>query len=335
MRLGGKLNNKLPKRAIHYLETSGVNYLADNMTDHQFNLLVQQSMQVDLCISSVTLWEILLNSNDKRKDYLIYWMQFNCADYLLKSPSEIVIDFINRKLPRKERLLFAKDPVTKLQMGTTWKNIHGRIDKTLPIDLDLIREHSESARELSKQYSHFMDEMVAAENSDDPFHKMMLVLKDTSANSSEYEQRRIKTSLVIAFFLLCIGIELDKSHIREFWRPLGIDSVDNPNELRPSERLEYLVETLPLLFFRGPILEMSNMMALQREYEGKTNRGAMFDSMHAVYCYFVDNFITSDTHFTLLKEHTNTQSYDGILSAENYVEVHEKAYQMISANERR
>ena len=77
------------------------------------------------------------------------------------------------------------------------------------------------------------------------------------------------------------------------------------------------------------------MMALQREHGGKTNRGAMFDSMHAVYCYFADNFITSDTHFTLLKEHTDTQAYNGILSAEDYVSVHENAYQMISVNESR
>jgi len=220
-------------------------------------------------------------------------------------------------------------------MGTTWKNIHGCIDKTIPADLDLIKEHSKSARELSKQYARYMDDMVTGKNCDDPFHKMMLVLEDTYAISSKYEQRRIKTALVITFFLLCIGIELEKSHINKFWIPLGIDSVDNPSELRPFERLEYLVETLPLLFFRGPILEMSNMMALQREYGGKTNRGAMFDSMHAVYCYFSDNFITSDTHFTLLKEHTDTQSYNGIISAEDYVSVHKKTYDLIILNKHR
>jgi hypothetical protein len=226
------------------------------------------------------LWEILLNSNDERKDYLIYWMQFNCANYLLKSPSEIVIDFINRGLPRKERLLFAQDPVTRLEVGTTWKNIHGRIDRTIPVDIEEIRNHSQAIRDFSKIYSDVMDDMVAVKNSDDPFHKMMLLLKNPSKELSEHEQRRIKTALVITFFLLCIGIDLDKSHIREFWRPLGIDSVDNPNELRPFERLDYLVENVPLLFFRGPILEMSNMMALQHEQGGKMNRGAMFDAMH-------------------------------------------------------
>ena len=135
--------------------------------------------------------------------------------------------------------------------------------------------------------------------------------------------------MLITFFLLCIGIDLDKSHIREFWRPLGIDSVENPNELRPFERLEYLVETVPLLFFRGPILEMSNMMALQHEHGGKMNRGAMFDAMHSVYCYFSGNFISTDEHFTVLKENTDTQSYEGILSAKDYVSVHKRAYQML------
>ena len=186
-RIREKSIDNVPKTAIHYLETSGVNYLADNMKDFEFNSHVQKAMQVDLCISSVTLWEILLNTNDERKDYLIYWMQFNCANYLLKSPSEIVIDFINRGLPRKERLLFAEDPETRLGIGATWKNIHGRIDRTIPVDIEEIRNYSQTIREFSNIYSRVIDDMVAVKNINDPFHQMMLSLQNPLKEPSDYE----------------------------------------------------------------------------------------------------------------------------------------------------
>ena len=75
------------------------------------------------------------------------WAGICSANYLLKSPSEIVIDFINRGLPRKERLLFAEDPETRLGIGATWKNIHGRIDRTIPVDIEEIRNYSQTIRE--------------------------------------------------------------------------------------------------------------------------------------------------------------------------------------------
>lgn len=286
-------------------------------------------MNMDLCISSVTLWEVFLNSDESRREYLLNWMQFSCANYLLKSPSEIIIDYINRQFPIKERMLFKEDPETKLALGQTWKCIHGKVDKTFNIDTNSIRERSEVIRLFSKKYSQFMEEMVATDNTNDPFHKMMLLISDSSPGFSNHKKRRIKTALVLAFFILCLGIELDNSCLEKFWKPIGIDSINNPFELRPFERLDFLIEKMPQLFCKGPLMEISNMMAIQHELGGRTNRGALFDSMHSLYAYFADNFITADSHFIMLQKHSDMDAYGSILHAEKYVAVYVKAKRLL------
>jgi len=316
--------------ALHYLETSGVNHLAEELPDHEWNNFVNRATKVHLCIFPVTLWEVLLNTNEDKRDQLIYWMQFNCADKLLKTPSEILIDYIERGLPRLERRLFAQDPWTKQQIGETWTSIHGKIDRKIPVDLEKMKERAYVVRELSKKYGRFMDDMVGHDDTtNDRFHDLSVsLLRDF--DNSEYNIRRVKTGLVIGLFLLCMGVEISNSHLTMFWAPTGVDNADDPYELRPFERLEYLVDKHPLLFVRGPLLEMANMMSIQREIGGKMNRGAMFDVMHSVYCYYCGNTITEDPHFIEMKKHTTTKVYEGVIEAKHYVHLHKNAFEKMS-----
>jgi len=315
---------------LHYLETSGVNHLAQELQDHNWISMVNRAMKVHLCISPITLWEVLLNSNEDRRDELIYWMQFNCADKLLKTPSEILIDYIERGLPRSERRLFAIDPWTKQQIGDTWTSIHGKADRTIPIDLNKIKERSYVLRELSKKYRQIIDAMVGHDDTtNDPFHRLSIKIL-SEYNSSEYSIRRVKTGLVLASFILCMGIELSNSHLAEFWAPTGVDSTEDPHELRLFERLDYLVENHPILFTRGPLFEMANMMSIQHEIGGNMNRGAMFDAMHSIYCYYCGNAITEDAHFVEMKNRTDTKAYDGIIKATDYVSIHRMTYESLS-----
>lgn len=233
-------------------------------------------------------------------------------------------------MPRKERKLFAEDPWTKQQIGNTWSAVHGNIERTIPVDLEQLLDRTWAVREMSKTYSNFMDDMVQHDDtSDDPFHEMCRAILGEGEHP-EHTIRRIKTGLVLALFILCMGIELTNSHLTEFWKPTGVDSADDPFELRPFERLEYLVDSYPGLFTHGPLLEMANMMSIQRELGGKMNRGALFDAMHSVYCYYCGNTITMDDHFIELKNRTDTKSYEGIIISKDYVSVHNLARERLS-----
>ena len=157
------------------------------------------------------------------------------------------------------------------------------------------------------------------------FHKMMLKLRHVLGVPAEQQRRNdklMKTSLILEFFFLCVGADLDNSPVREYWRPIGIDD--------PLDRLEYLVSEVPFAITRGPLIEMALMMNAQAEMDGSTNRGTLFDALHTIYCYYADNTISNDPHFTSLKDHTGNEIYDGIVSADKYVELLKTAHEQLT-----
>ena len=101
---------------IYYLETSAVNRLADEVDDFDFLNFLQRALKIDFCVSSVVLWEVLLNSSASRKERLLFWLQSASSSYLLKSPSEILVAYLEAGLPLKDRK--ALKDINKIKIGT-------------------------------------------------------------------------------------------------------------------------------------------------------------------------------------------------------------------------
>ena len=161
---------------VIYLDTSGLNYLADNVKDFEFLSKMKQTLNFELYLSPISLWEILLNTDDGRKDYLIYWAQFNCANNLIKSPTEIVLEFIKLDCPLRDKKQFINNPHTDMELGVTWQNIHGKIDKTIPINLDELKKKTKPIRDFSKKLKKIINDICDKEYSNyenDPFHLAM------------------------------------------------------------------------------------------------------------------------------------------------------------------
>lgn len=87
-----------------YFDTSGLNYLVDKQQNELIDRLKLSGIK--FFISSTTIGEVLLNSNADRREVLIYWSQINCENKLLKSISEILIDYYNLYCPEKNRQLY-------------------------------------------------------------------------------------------------------------------------------------------------------------------------------------------------------------------------------------
>lgn len=314
---------------IHYLETSAVNLLADELDDFNFNQLLQKVMKFDFCISSIVIWEIMLNSDKSRMEKLIYWIQFNCANYLLKSPTEIVMSYLSAGCPEKDKKMFWNNRKSTLPLAATWTNIHKKVDRTLIIDFGDIKERSGPIRQLSKMHKSLINAMTDKDEDGyehDFFHRMMFVLFDSlgrNAVTERADEKLIKTSLMLAFFFICIGVELDNSPVRDYWQPKGLED--------PLDRLEYLVKNEPSIIVRGPIIEMALMVEAQTEIEKSSNRGMLFDSLHAIYFYYADNIISNDPHFTVLKQHRKSDIFNGIVPASYYIELVRKSYEMLTS----
>ncbi len=290
-----------------YLDTSGLNYFADTHPKELIDNM--KSVGIRFYISSTTLWEILLNSNKDRREQLIYWGQTNCENKLLKSTSEILIDYYILNCPKKNRTLFWKDPFTKLDIGMTWSHIHNDITKTIPADLNELKEFTKVNHDLSKRFKSILNDMTDSSYENQETDYFYLSAKEIAKNlklpwTEEYKSHFI-IATIITFFVFCTGVELDKSLIRNFWSELKIKD--------PLERLDYLIKNTPLFFKRGPIAEMTFMVQTQLSMKNSKSRGLLHDCFHLVYAYFSDFFITNDAHFGEFRDSIKHVSFSRIV----------------------
>lgn len=290
-----------------YLDTSGLNYFVDTHPKELIDNM--KSVGIKFFISSSTIWEILLNSNKGRREELIYWGQVNCENKLLKSTSEILIDYYKLNCPEKNRPLFWKDPFTKLDIGITWTNIHNDISRTIPADLNELKDFTKVNHDLSKKFKSIINDMTSStyENKESDYFYLCAkqIAKKLDFPWIKENQSHFIIASIITFFIFCIGIELDKSQIRHFWKELEIED--------PLDRLDFLIENMPLLFKRSPIAEMTFMVQTQLSMKNSKSRGLLYDCFHLVYAYFSDFFITNDKHFGEFRDTIKHEAFSRIV----------------------
>lgn len=222
-------------------------------------------------------------------------------------------------LPLKDRKAFWYDRASKQNIAKVWAKIHRNIERTLLGDLEELKERTTPLRHLSKLHTSLLDAMTDSNQEgydDNYFHGAMLRLAgflESDENFVKNNERNVKTSLILALYLVAIGVDLDNSPIQEFWATRHGDVSD------PFERLEILISQYPKLFVRGPLAEMSLMMDMQSARSRSANRGMIHDSLHTIYCYYSDNFVTDDAHFLELQTAGINKLFDGIISAEKFV----------------
>lgn len=294
-----------------YLDTSGLNFLADKVKDFDALIEIKKYLGFELYLSPITLWEILLNADSDRRDFLIYWGQFNCSPHLLKSPTEIILAYLQADCPQKDRVTFFDSPYTLQQIGQTWQGIHRQIDKNLLINFEELKERSLSIRDLSKNLKTVVQDMCTTKKQNDPFHHAMelaLSKLDYCKSLTLEDEQLFKISLILLFFVGCIGFELETNMVRDYWGQYGIDD--------PFERLDCIIEKNPQILIRGPVLEMAKMAEVQISCDNSRSRGLTHDCLHSVYCYYADAFITSDPHFQVLKDRVSHSAFERIVLTE-------------------
>lgn len=316
--------------SIFYLDTSGLNFFADHVKDFDGFSLLKKNLGFELYLSPITLWEVLLNSNESRRDYLVYWAQFNCAPELLKSPSELIIQYILKGCPLKDRKIFFADPYTKNEIGKTWTRIHKNIKYNIPVDFEELKERTKPMRDLSKKLKSIITDMCNEEHDNyakDPFHiamQQVLVRLEIDKAPSKENERIYKIALMFLYFTVCIGFELQTSVVRDYWEDKNIDD--------PFDRFDYLLEQHPKLMVRGPILEMAIMANVQLSMENSKSRGMFHDCFHSIYCYYSHNFITGDAHFASLKGKYDHHSFEGIIMTDQIIELCKLANEKLTSH---
>ncbi|HLX53720.1 MAG TPA: hypothetical protein VKR58_07255, partial [Aquella sp.] len=102
-----------------YFETSAVNFMLDGLTreDAIATRALQTAKGNKYFLSPVTLWEIMITTDEIRRESMLFLCQHLFYKYLLKSPSEIFFDDLEGPVnyDNNETMLYSNS-----QIGRVW-----------------------------------------------------------------------------------------------------------------------------------------------------------------------------------------------------------------------
>jgi len=293
------LNRKRRMRnKVIYLETSAVNYLA-SISSYEDALATRKyhtEMKNKYMISVVTLWEILMTSNENEREKIIFFIQNALYNELIFSPSELIINFINSGCPTFEP---TKSIYTKLQIGETWKDICENNQKTLTFDTEVLKNKTKVVRDFFKR----IDLAISDISNESSSNNDLKLLADSvysnltisqSENIDKDTERIYKLSIIFITTILCAGVEFDNSSIENYWLEKGINDTE--------QRVAYIFKNHEVLVHRGPFVTMALMAYNQILEDKKPNRGLFWDALHSLYLPYVDYLLTKDRHFKELQK---------------------------------
>ncbi len=134
---------------ISYFETSAVNYMTDRFSigDAIATKAFQEVRGRKWIISPVAIWEILLTTDDVRKEELIYFSQHLFHEKLMPSPEEMVIKYIEQGCPliEKKRPLISESSLAK-----TWNDLCDTPQKTFIYDKENLKKKNKIIVDINK-----------------------------------------------------------------------------------------------------------------------------------------------------------------------------------------
>ncbi|MEI7591502.1 MAG: hypothetical protein WCJ49_09395, partial [Deltaproteobacteria bacterium] len=255
----------IPNNSHIYIETSGLNYLANafSLEDAKATMAYHVSKGTKFYLSPATIWELLLTSDDRKREKLIFFAQNFCYDKLLNSPSELIINYILAGCPLRENKY---DFHSRLEIAKTWTDLSRNHLKTFVFNSDLLKEKTKFVQTEFKSISKQIEDVTNPNNV--AFDDLIRVDKEYDILSDREKQRR-KLALLLIFFILCSEIDFDSTPIKEFWNKIGMSST--------FDRMVYVMNNLYELVHTGPFAVMSEMGLLQLEQRQPSNRGVFLD----------------------------------------------------------
>lgn len=284
---------------IWYFETSAINFLQSNS---EIGTLATRNFQLDKGrdwrISPTSIWEILLTTSEGRREVLIDYSQHLFSRELLPSPDELILGFIKSGMPKVEK---QRDLTSTAPIALAWSEIVDDRTRTLIYDQDVLSHKANILKAFARNVHNILrdeDELLDSEI----FHaKIDATLSELVIKAGERvrgrelapdEVRFHKLSLFYILLVLCAEAEIENRTCKDFWRELEISSIEG--------RINYIVEEIPQVIWRGPFVLMAYMTQCQGNE--KFSRGLWFDCLHCIYITYVARFFSNDNHFRMLRE---------------------------------
>jgi hypothetical protein len=247
-----------------YFETSAVNRLQEQLDwEVALNTRAYQNLRGrGYFISPLVIFEILSTSDANRREELIFFSQHIFEPTLLPSPEELIVSFVEAECPKIEP---EYDLTSRGKIAQHWRNICHDRRKTLLYDHAEILARSKVLRELGKLLFEFHE------------HKEL-----KPAGSDFIEGANLTVFQIIQRYGLGKTIDLEDRIARQH---VGL-------------------VTLLVIFIlcAGVTLDSEPIERFWQRKEIPDFESLLFDSLHAIYTMYSDNFMTADNHFRALKE---------------------------------
>lgn len=284
---------------IWYFETSAVNTLMNKLSleDALATKHLQLNKGRDWRISPVTLWEILMTSDENLRDDLIYFCQHLFGRELMPSPAELIIPYIKQGMPINET---PRPLISNTQIANTWRSLVDDRRSSIHVDHDDLRKKVKLFQRFTKNIHLLIKNKDLLLSGDELFAGLDCTLGNLVDQLpfvvggevvTPSERLIYKASIYYIMMILCAEVELENDPIQEFWKDVGVD--------KTGDRIFYVVKKLSTLVHRGPFMIMSLMTIAQGT--GKYHRGVWLDSLHSMYLTYVSKIFSSDGHFEGLK----------------------------------
>jgi hypothetical protein len=295
-----------------YLETSAVNFLADNRD--RFSPAETKAYHAlkgtSFLASPVTIWEILLTNDEIRREALIYFFQNLASRQLLKSPAELILEYMAAECPLVEKKFSLQ---SQLHLAGVWADIVDNSQKSLRFEEDHLQAQMSALRKGFALASKMIEDVGITDQVLTPIQGAQFSLEQTLRqmktisyeHMTELNRRQYKISIILILFIICVGAGLEEHVLENYWKGLGIDST--------AARFYYLFQNYETLIYRGPFAVMSQMVLTQLNAGAKPTRGIFWDALHSVYLVYCDYFLSTDNHFKLLRESSDHLNFQKIV----------------------
>nr|WP_299173320.1 hypothetical protein [uncultured Allomuricauda sp.] len=287
-----------------YFETSSVNYLLDEIFSRpEHSSIKTRKLQLKKnrkwYISNITLWEIFLTNNEIRRRELFDFSRCLFYKDLMPSIEELLVNYIDNGLPIVETKYRLK---SKSIFSEHWGKSCKDLSYFFEPDINDLKRHTEYYRFLgnyfvktNQGYTPIWENKIPIDDKKLELKKIKQAFQTLTRDLSEEEFEKIDQYLHLSFKLVltifCFGINFNHQITESFWVKTGIEDF--------NERINYVVENIPNIFYRGPIANMTKMILLQANT--KSTRGVYFDALHSIYITYSDLYFSDDDHFNKLK----------------------------------
>jgi hypothetical protein len=289
-----------------YIETSALEYFLSTMNmrgiDAQATHELQLSKNREWYISTTTLWELMQISDYKDYDHALYLASLLVNRKLLKSPSEIILDYLdsNNEDNIKKTDIFSTSMIAKC-----WERTCDDRSYTFNIINSPLIDMTKELKNISRMIPYIIG---IHDNNNDENNKSIKTIveflynvqfKDEVSKQIQYLR---KISILLCFLLICCGCDIAYDIVKQYWK--------NKNITDFLKRYDYILERKPEIINTGPLWLIANVILSQCDKQGINNRGTMHDGFHIVNIPFIDIFLTNDNHFTKIRDKANKESYE-------------------------